>query len=97
MRTALTGVSDVFVTDGTPEQLEVRISGRDRPERISVVEPGVSVHEELARFLNRQGPYAQIWIRLESGEYIRYDLIASVRIPTEPALGDRPVVRRRRL
>ncbi len=76
-------VGDVFVTDGTPEQLEVRISGRDRPERISVTE-GVSAHEELGRFLNRLGPYAQMWIRLESGEYIRYDLIASVRVPTEP-------------
>jgi hypothetical protein len=72
------------MTDRTPEQLEVRISGRDRPERISVTEPGVSVHEELTRFLNRLGPYAQMWIRLESGEYIRYELIASVRVPTEP-------------
>ena len=45
---------------------------------------GVSAHEELSRFLNRLGPYAQMWIRLESGEYIRYDLIASVRVPTEP-------------
>jgi hypothetical protein len=26
-----------------------------------------------------------MWIRLESGEYVRYDLIASVSIPTEPA------------
>jgi hypothetical protein len=72
------------VTDGRQEQLEVRISGRDRPERIPVTERGVSVHEELTRFLNRQGPYAQMWIRLESGEYIRYDLIASVRVPTDP-------------
>ncbi len=72
------------MTDVTPEQLEVRISGRDRPERIPVTEPGVSVHEELTRFLNRQGPYAKMWIRLGSGEYIRYDLIASVRVPTEP-------------
>jgi hypothetical protein len=61
-------------------QLEVRISGRDRPERIAVT-PGLSVHEELTRFLNRQGPYAQMWIKLESGEYVRYDLIASVSAP----------------
>lgn len=71
------------MTDATPEHLEVRISGRDRPERISVTD-GVSAHEELSRFLNRSGPYAQMWIRLESDEYIRYDLIASVRVPTEP-------------
>jgi len=75
---------DDDVTDRTPGQLEVRISGRDRPERISVTE-GIPVRDELARFLNRQGPYAQMWIRLESGEYVRYDLIASVSIPTEPA------------
>jgi hypothetical protein len=70
------------VSDETPEQLEVRINGRDRPERIAVTD-GVSAHEELSRFLNRLGPYAQMWIRLESGEYIRYDLIASVRVPTD--------------
>jgi hypothetical protein len=68
------------VTDETPARLEVRISGRDRPESI-VVTDGMSVQEELARFLNRLGPYAQMWIQLESGEYIRYDLIASVRKP----------------
>ncbi len=76
-------VGDVPVTDTTPEQLEVTISGRDKPERISVTD-GVSAHEELSRFLNRLGPYAQMWIRLESDEYIRYDLIASVRVPAEP-------------
>jgi hypothetical protein len=65
-------------------QLEVRISGRDRPERIEAT-PGLSVHEELTRFLNRQGPYAQMWIKLESGEYVRYDLIESVAAPSEPS------------
>ena len=65
-------------------QLEVRISGRDRPERIEGT-PGLSVHEELTRFLNRQGPYAQIWIKLESGEYVRYDLIESVAASSEPS------------
>ena len=72
------------MTDESPEQLEVRISGRERPERIAVTQ-GISVQEELTRFLNRQGPYAQMWIRLASGEYVRYDLIASVSVPTEPA------------
>ncbi len=69
------------MTDESPEQLEVRISGRERPERIAVTQ-GISVQEELTRFLNRQGPYAQMWIRLESGEYVRYDLIASVAVAT---------------
>lgn len=70
--------------DGPSPQLEVRISGRDHPERIAVT-PGLSVHDELTRFLNRQGPYAQMWIKLESGEYVRYDLIASVSAPGESA------------
>ena len=36
--------------------------------------------DELTRFLNRQGPYAQPWIRLASGEYVRYDHVVSIRI-----------------
>ena len=42
---------------------------------------GDSIHDELARLLNRQGPYAQMWIRLASGEYVRYDAIESVALP----------------
>ena len=70
----------MVVNDESPAQLEVRINGRDRPERIAAT-PGLSAQEELTRFLNRQGPYAQMWIKLESGEYVRYDLIASVSAP----------------
>jgi len=58
----------------------VRISGRDRPEKIALPD-GESVKDELARFLNRQGPYAQMWIRLASGEYVRYDAIESIAPP----------------
>jgi riboflavin biosynthesis pyrimidine reductase len=60
--------------------LEVRISGREQPARIALTDGG-PVQEELARFLNRQGPYAQMWIRLASGEYVRYDAIESVAPP----------------
>jgi hypothetical protein len=60
--------------------MTVRITGRDQPEQIAVPE-GESAREELARFLNRQGPYAQMWIRLASGEYVRYDAIESVAPP----------------
>jgi hypothetical protein len=60
--------------------LVVRISGRERPDRISLTD-GESTQEELARFLNRQGPYAQMWIRLGSGEYVRYDAIESIAPP----------------
>jgi hypothetical protein len=68
------------VADGQPEYLEVKLSGRDAPDRI-VATGGVPLREELARFLNRQGPYAQMWIELESGEYVRYELIESVSLP----------------
>ena len=61
--------------------LEVRIAGRDRPDSLPITE-GMSPHEELTRFLNRQGPYAQMWIRLASGEYVRYDAIESVSDPS---------------
>jgi hypothetical protein len=71
---------ELSMTEEPSGHLEVRISGRDRPERI-IVTPGLSLHEELTRFLNRLGPYAQMWIKLESGEYVRYDLIASVSAP----------------
>ena len=62
--------------------LAVRVSGRDQPEKIALGD-GDSVRDELARFLNRQGPYAQMWIRLASGEYVRYDAIASVAPPPD--------------
>jgi hypothetical protein len=60
--------------------MTVRITGRDQPEQIAVPD-GESAREELARFLNRQGPYAQMWIRLASGEFVRYDAIESVAPP----------------
>jgi hypothetical protein len=65
----------------TDPYLVIRISGRDHPERIALTD-GDSVEDELARFLNRQGPYAQMWIRLVSGEYVRYDAIESVAPPS---------------
>jgi hypothetical protein len=64
----------------TEHYLSVRISGREQPEQIAMTD-GESVHDELARFLNRQGPYAQMWIRLDSGEYVRYDAITSIAPP----------------
>lgn len=63
-----------------PRHLAVRLAGRERPERISVPDD-VAPREELRRFLNRLGPYAQLWIRLASGEYVRYDAIESVALP----------------
>ena len=59
------------------DHLEVRVAGREQPDRIALTD-GVPLREELARFLNRQGPYAQLWIKLDSNEYVRYDSIVSV-------------------
>ena len=60
--------------------LVVRITGRAQPEQIALTDAD-SIQDELARFLNRQGPYAQLWIRLASGEYVRYDAIESIAPP----------------
>jgi hypothetical protein len=70
------------VTAEPQRYLAVRVSGRDQAEKIALGD-GDSVHDELTRFLNRQGPYAQVWIRLASGEYVRYDAIASVAPPPD--------------
>jgi hypothetical protein len=71
----------IALLDDSPQQyFAIRISGREQPEQIALPD-GESVHDELARFLNRQGPYAQMWIRLSSGEYVRYDAIASIAPP----------------
>jgi hypothetical protein len=64
--------------------LTVRVEGRTEDDHIPVPE-GTSPKEELTRFLNRQGPYAQLWIRLSSGEYVRYEHIVSVAGPTDPS------------
>jgi hypothetical protein len=65
------------------QQLEVTIAGREASAAIALPE-GASLHEELTRFLNRQGPYAQLWIKLASGEYVRYDSIVSVAPSPRP-------------
>jgi hypothetical protein len=59
--------------------LLVRITGRDGEHELSVPSEQTP-HEELTRFLNRHGPYAQIWIRLAAGDYVRYDAVVSIRI-----------------
>jgi hypothetical protein len=59
--------------------LLVRLTGRDGEHDLSVT-PDQTDHEELTRFLNRQGPYALTWLRLASGEYVRYEHIVSIRI-----------------
>jgi len=59
--------------------LLVRLTGRDGEHELPLP-TDLSAQEELTRFLNRHGPYAQVWIRLESGEYVRYDHVVSIRI-----------------
>lgn len=64
--------------------LLVRVAGRESVDEIPIPD-GMSPRDELSRFLNRQGPYAQLWIRLLSGEYVRYEHIVSVAAPAEDA------------
>jgi hypothetical protein len=59
--------------------LLVRINQRDGEHELPVPTEQTP-QEELTRFLDRHGPYAQVWIRLASGEYVRYDQIVSIRI-----------------
>ena len=56
----------------------VRIEGRDGEYELPT-SPEFALQEDLTRFLDRHGPYAQVWIRLASGEYVRYDRIISIR------------------
>jgi hypothetical protein len=59
--------------------LLVRLGDRDGEHELPVPQEQTP-QEELTRFLNRQGPYAQVWIQLASGEYVRYEHIVSIRI-----------------
>jgi hypothetical protein len=59
--------------------LVVRLSNRDGEHEL-LPPTDQTPQEELTRFLNRHGPYAQVWLRLSSGEYVRYDHIVSIRI-----------------
>jgi hypothetical protein len=61
------------------QRLVVRLKGREDAEALPLSAEHTA-QEELTRFLNRQGPYAQIWIKLGEGEYVRYDHIESIRI-----------------
>jgi hypothetical protein len=59
--------------------LVVRLNHRDGEHEL-LMSADQTPQEELTRFLDRHGPYAQVWIRLGSGEYVRYDDIVSIRI-----------------
>lgn len=80
---AETGVTEDQGGQLSGPHLVVTLAGRREPGRIDITD-GTPVRDELARFLNRQGPYAQMWIKLASGEYVRYDLIESV----QPSVSD---------
>lgn len=59
--------------------LLVRLKNREGEYEL-VAPTDQTPQEELTRFLDRHGPYAQVWIRLASGEYVRYDHIVAIRI-----------------
>ena len=79
MRPGRRAALDTSMTDARPPELLVRLTGRTAAESLPVPD-GSTAHDELVRFLNRQGTYAQLWIRLGSGEYVRYDVIESIAI-----------------
>jgi len=58
--------------------LLVRLGDRDGEHEL-LVSNEQTPHDELTRFLNRHGPYAQTWINLASGKYDRYDELVSIR------------------
>jgi hypothetical protein len=71
--------SEVLGVENLVMTLLVRLSQRDGEHEL-LVSAEQTPQEELTRFLDRHGPYARVWIRLASGEYVRYDHIVSIRI-----------------
>jgi hypothetical protein len=49
-----------------------------RTETIALPE-GSSADVEIEAFRERRGAYSRDWIQVDSGEYIRYDQIISIR------------------
>jgi hypothetical protein len=71
--------------------LLVRVGDREGEHELPVP-PELTTHEELTRFLNRQGPYALEWIRLGSGEYVRYQQVVSIRTDESGKIDAAPTV-----
>jgi hypothetical protein len=61
------------------DALELQVVDQQGYEYIRARE-GVSIDDELVRFLRRTHAYELGWVKVEGGKYIRYERIASVAI-----------------
>lgn len=61
------------------DALELKVVDQDRYEYVRASE-GASIEEELVRFMKRTHDYELVWVKVESGRYVRYDRIESVAI-----------------
>ncbi len=63
----------------TYDALVLHLIDQERPEFVRATE-GLSIDEELRRFLSRASDYERAWVKVQGEKYIRYDRIASVSI-----------------
>jgi hypothetical protein len=61
------------------DALELHLIDQKRPEYVRPAE-GVSIEEELRRFLGRGSDYERAWVKVEGDKYVRYDRVASVAV-----------------
>ena len=61
------------------DALVLHLIDQERPEFLRASE-GVSIDEELRRFLGRASNYERPWIKVEGHKYVRYDRVASVSV-----------------
>jgi hypothetical protein len=61
------------------DALELQVIDENGYEYIRAHE-GVSIDDELLRFLRRTHTYELGWVKVEGDKYVRYDRIASVAI-----------------
>ena len=61
------------------DALELQMMDQGRSEYIRASE-GLSIDEELVRFMRRTHDYELVWVKVDGGKYVRYDRIESVAI-----------------
>ena len=61
------------------DALVLHMIDQERPEFVRATE-GVSIDEELRRFLGRASDYERAWVKVEGDKYVRYDRVASVSV-----------------
>ena len=61
------------------DALELKVIDQEGYEYIRASDE-VPIEEELVRFMKRTHDYELVWVKVESGKYVRYDRIESVAI-----------------